>query len=396
MTSILAWLDHDEAERRRMQEVIELFREHDTVDELGIGSIRDAFSNLLFPGTSVLHTRARYFLFIPWIYLELERQKVPSAQIAARARRSEIRLINALIDGEQGEGDGVIGAVARDRLKQLPSYAYWNGLEVHGIRRYHGSIDRYHRSLDSHYLLLHEAPPSEGDEPTVSLVSNWDAGLPPRPDGLLESTKFKLTRDEALYLRERVHASVPGSLLDVFVSRARPSRRVQFPWQHPDVSKLPKALKASLELARVFSEVMNGASLLYNLMLAEKRSFDERAADYGARLEEWSGRVTVPAGWAWDEFWGVVLDVNRRVYPPTRRFVERWFEVATTKSAISKQAAARDLITDRERITKGAQARLLNRRALELWGGSSGISQLNYRWPVVERIVNDILKGTAV
>ena len=58
--------------------------------------------------------------------------------------------------------------------------------------------------------------------------------------------------------------------------------------------------------------------------------------------------------------------------------------------------AARSLITDRERITKGGQARLLNRRALELWGGSSGMSQLNYRWPVVERIVNDILRGAAL
>src|SRR5439155_203920 len=161
MPSVLAWLDHDEAERRRMQEVIELFRERDTVDELGIGSVRDAFSNLLFPGTSVLHSRARYFLFVPWIYTELERQRVPSNAIADRARRDEIRLIYALINGDEGEGSGVIGAVARDRLKQLPSYAYWNGLEILGIRLYHGSTDRYHRSLDSYYQLLREAPKSE-------------------------------------------------------------------------------------------------------------------------------------------------------------------------------------------------------------------------------------------
>ena len=43
-------------------------------------------------------------------------------------------------------------------LKQLPSYAYWNGLEILGIRLYHGSIDRYYRSLDSYYHLLREAP----------------------------------------------------------------------------------------------------------------------------------------------------------------------------------------------------------------------------------------------
>src|SRR3954463_9262121 len=141
MPSRLASRDHDGAERRRMPEVIELFRERDTVDELGIGSVRDAFSNLLFPGTSVLHSRARYLLFVPWVYCELERQHVSSAEIAARARRDEIRLIDALIRGGEGEGNGVIGAVARDRLKQLPSYAYWNGLEVLGIRLYQGSTE---------------------------------------------------------------------------------------------------------------------------------------------------------------------------------------------------------------------------------------------------------------
>lgn len=81
MASVFAWLDYDETERRRMQEAIELFREKDTVDELGIGSVRDAFSNLLFPGTSVLHTRARYLLFVPWIYRRLERAHVRSRDV---------------------------------------------------------------------------------------------------------------------------------------------------------------------------------------------------------------------------------------------------------------------------------------------------------------------------
>jgi hypothetical protein len=58
--------------------------------------------------------------------LRLERQRVPPNQIAARARRDEIRLIHALIEGGEGGGGGVIGAVVRERLKQPPSYAYWN------------------------------------------------------------------------------------------------------------------------------------------------------------------------------------------------------------------------------------------------------------------------------
>jgi Family of unknown function (DUF6361) len=37
------WLDYSERERRKMLDVVDLFREHDTRDELGIGSVRDGF-----------------------------------------------------------------------------------------------------------------------------------------------------------------------------------------------------------------------------------------------------------------------------------------------------------------------------------------------------------------
>jgi hypothetical protein len=395
MPSVFAWLDHDEAERRRMQEVIELFRERDTVDELGIGSVRDAFSNLLFPGTSVLHTRARYLLFVPWIYRRLERQHVSSAQVAVKARRDEIRLIYSLIEGGEGEGSGVIGAVARDQLKQLPSYAYWNALEVLGIRLYHGSGDRYHRSLDGFYRLLQDTPKAEGGEPVDGPLPNWDSGLPLPPDDLLETACFDLTLDEALYLRERIHAAAPGTLFDLFVSRPRPARNVPFAWNHRDAQKLPKAVEQSLRLARVFSECMHGASLLYNLMLAEERPLVRETEDYRARLGVWAEGLVVPSGWTWDEFWAVALLSNPRIPATTRLFVERWFELAAGSNGIADDPSPRALIRDRERITKGSQARLHNRRALELWGGSSGAGQLSYRWPVVQRLVNDVLKGVA-
>ena len=58
MTSTFGWLDTDSEQRRRMLEVVDLFKEEGTVDELGIGSIRDALADSLFPGTSDLHTQA--------------------------------------------------------------------------------------------------------------------------------------------------------------------------------------------------------------------------------------------------------------------------------------------------------------------------------------------------
>ncbi len=54
MPSTFAWVDFDETSRRTMLDVIEKFRDQDTVDELGLGTIRDALSNYFFPGTSTI------------------------------------------------------------------------------------------------------------------------------------------------------------------------------------------------------------------------------------------------------------------------------------------------------------------------------------------------------
>jgi hypothetical protein len=91
MASSFGWLDYSERERRQMLDVIDLFREKETRDELGIGMVRDVFADMLFPGTSTIQTRARYFLFVPWVYWGLERRRVGSARIAAEARKREVK-----------------------------------------------------------------------------------------------------------------------------------------------------------------------------------------------------------------------------------------------------------------------------------------------------------------
>src|ERR1017187_2196566 len=68
VTSTFAWLDFSDRDRKRAMDVVDLFREDETRDELGIGVIRDAISDRLFPGTSTIQTRIRYFLFIPWLF----------------------------------------------------------------------------------------------------------------------------------------------------------------------------------------------------------------------------------------------------------------------------------------------------------------------------------------
>jgi hypothetical protein len=73
LTSALTWLAYSDHDRQKMMNAIQLFREPGTLGELGIGTVRDAFADRLFPGTSTIQTRARYY-FVPWLYLNLERK----------------------------------------------------------------------------------------------------------------------------------------------------------------------------------------------------------------------------------------------------------------------------------------------------------------------------------
>jgi len=44
MTSALTWLDVSAEQQRRVREILRLFEEPGTRDELGIGPVRDSFS----------------------------------------------------------------------------------------------------------------------------------------------------------------------------------------------------------------------------------------------------------------------------------------------------------------------------------------------------------------
>lgn len=393
MTSSFGWLDFSDADRRVALEVIDLFREKGTVDELGIGTVRDAIANLLFPGTSTIMTRARYYLFIAWIYQRHEGRKTPSNEIAQRARRDEIQLIEALIAG--GESRGVIGIDARAKLKRIPSTVYWQGMGVLGIRRYPGSMDSYHRSLDRSYRREDSVLRGDHNEIVAGGPSvNWDPHLPDVPGDMLKNSTLQLTRHEAQYLRECWIQAAPHSLMSFLVDREADGGDAEYPWEHDLYNQFPAALQQQVRHAREFSQVMHGAALLYNLMLAEKSANPEWVDGYRDRFGEWVGAVTGRMDelqrWDRQHFWGMVDGTGVGIPGGTRLFVDTWLDLALTgePARLRQLASARTLLSHRERSLKGKLARLQNQRALDLWQGASFARPLEYRW---SRPVRDIL-----
>jgi hypothetical protein len=399
VASSFSWLDYSEHERRKMLDVIHLFQEKDTRDELGIGAVRDAFADLLFPGTSTIQTRARYFLFVPWMYLSLERRKVASNAVARKARDEETALIDVLARSDDAQG--TIGVLARRNLKRLPSNIYWQGLGRWGIRLFPGSQDQYHRSLDLFYSGNERPQKNDDGEPVDGhVLRNWHPGLPPTPKDFPRNVSLRLTGSEARYLRERILTRVPRSMLAFLVDAGQSGASSGFPWSLPELSDFPPHIREQLEHARNFSDSIHGAALLYNLMLAEEVRQQDLTEEYGDRLHEWASSLALRGGElrSWDRrrFWEIVEQGNQHLRLPTRHFVDRWLDLTILNMDATDVAAdksARQLIHDRERQLKRGQARLDNIRARELWNEEAGTKQLSYRWPVAQTIIQDIVAG---
>ena len=107
------------------------------------------FADMLFPGTSTIQTRARYFLFVPWIYGWSGGRRFRSD--CDGSTRGEVALTDPIVGSE--DSDGVFGKRSRRNLKRLPSSVYWQGLSTWGIRLFPGSQAQYHRSLDGYIVL---------------------------------------------------------------------------------------------------------------------------------------------------------------------------------------------------------------------------------------------------
>jgi Family of unknown function (DUF6361) len=400
LTSSFGWVDYSERDKRLMTEVIDVFGEHETRDEFGIGTIRDALSDLFFPGTNTMQTRAKYFLFVPWIYTALEKKGVRSSDVAARARQDEVALIRALM--ESGLSDGVIGRYSQERLQRLPSNIYWLGLGLWAIRRWPGGQTDYHQSLDAFYARLGMTVRNDDEEAVDGARRNWDT-LPSTPAGFPTGATFDLSADEALYLRDKIVLHCRDSLLAWLVLNGtswEPSE-TRYAWEHPQLGEFPPATQTHLEQARSLSLAMHGAALIYNLHLARLTKNEELANEYAGAVERWSELIDAELRpsldlWKLPELWHLVTGINPRVSPQARRFVERWvrhIETTQPASGLADSSEVLRLLRTREVALKGRRARLSHEDARQGWSEHAGIGRLEYRWPVAQQIALDILSG---
>ena len=399
MESTLTWLDLTVSDRDKMRRVLDLFKEQGTVDEMGLGSLRDILSDALFPGTSYIQTRLRYVLFIPWIYRRLESGKVGSADVARQARKAETDLIESLAHGEDAEG--VIGVRARDSLARLPSSVYWSALVRWRIFRHPQSQGWYHanfaRLADGH------DPAGRSDDPGVvwTRKPSWHPRLPETPELFPREASFALTRNEADFLRGRLEKQCAGTLLG-WLAHKRSDAPAEHFWDDPDAGRASEEIRDTVELARRFSLHVQGIPLLYNLLLAERRHADHDGDgalidQYRAELAEWADSEAGENIHEPHVLWAFAARCGGRVPGPQRCFVEAWSKgiAGADPDKVAEDHRLRRLVEDRERQLKGPRARLVNPNRLLDWNGRAGVGRMDFRWIRVRQILIDLHRGLA-
>jgi hypothetical protein len=395
MPSTIGWLDTTHEQQRVARELVELFMQPESRDELGIAQIRDVLSNWLFPGTSVLQARARYFVLVPWCYQVAEdrKRRKPALDLRATARDVQRDMLDVM-KRDHPDADGLIGKQLGRRVKGLPSDLFWSGLETFDIHRSDLEVPR-------------ENPRDEGEvtELASRTPTQWDPNVPKKPKDFPHTVPYGLDMSaaEAEWLAERMrngreHTYLAHLLtLDPHIVTAAPT-----PWDVPT-----ERVFVELGHASRFSHVMHGASLIYNLLLAQRYQAtteltrldgDDLVDDYAAQIEEWALTTDGSNGTQGWDFLGFREDVaqrNPRISRRTWDFVSAWVGMVDKMgpSAAARSQAAAELIARREQ-RKGSKSRLSgNVRMLDSWGGASGTGRLSYRWATIQTLVEDINGG---
>ncbi|SPK72674.1 conserved protein of unknown function [Cupriavidus taiwanensis] len=175
-------------------------------DEIGFLQLHQGYADLLFPGTSVLQTRLRYALFVPWMYKSL-RARPPKGNIAHAVRDAERRLVLRLLKGPEHapEKRGVIGRDSPNHVSnQPPSVIYWGALGVWGLLRRKDGVRHYSRAEVLHGISRGKVVRDDDGTPLAELIEPFNE-LPPIPEDWDADSEigFDLSLPERKFFRER-------------------------------------------------------------------------------------------------------------------------------------------------------------------------------------------------
>ena len=155
----LGYIHSNREEQTRVMQVLKMTSESVALDELGIGRIRDAFSDRMFPGISTLQKHIKYFSLMPQLYRKAtEKRYNRISEVKTEIIRLERIMTKNLCEGSTDTrgiiGSEVINKPGNNYVKYDPAYIYNTGLLTFGILR----SPQLYELIYSTSNALHNAP----------------------------------------------------------------------------------------------------------------------------------------------------------------------------------------------------------------------------------------------
>ncbi len=386
----LGWIDFSKNERDDMLSVLDSLSEKGTLDELGIAPVRDGFSDLFFPGTSTLQTRAKYFFLIPYACVELaETENLTPRNAYSRLYELERKTAESL-QSHQPDEKGVIGGsfVARkDWIKRPPSTLYWAGLRRYGIFNSDCSLSEYLKILcetkrNKEILKLTEN--CRGGEERDDNDA-WHTGALrffniPRPEKIADAAvTIKLTKTEADFLKERIFVSTRGSLLAYLLKNRGEAMNCENFRQLSEIID-DEELKCDMAMAVRFSDFTYVLRVAYNLVVSKDKNDEALRA-----MNELSGDLNGIADIDFDMIF-LRLKLNN---DGLKKFLSRAKEAMRAGNV----EELKKIVTAREKSIKGAaRAKTLN--ADEAYADKWFCGhELEYRFSNAMNILRDVFEA---
>lgn len=388
----IGWIDFSKEHRNKVISVMHLLTEPETLDELGIGIIRDAFSYFFFPGTSTIQTRAKYFLIVPYLLYELERQKPSNAdEFISKLHDQETKFIDILKNS--GE-EGIIGSSAGAELKRKPSDVYWNGIKTYRIfTEERMSIYDYAKvicSLQTGKQKLRDqgrirAKDDEVDGDDKDAVSAELLGrfwkLPDIPERWKDNLSIKLSKQEAAYLKNQIVSTCPDSMLSYILKENDSDFLAIKEFDHIAgiQDRLSPGLKSQYLRAKHFADFIYGTHLRYNMILSKGESYD-----VVKMWDHWKVGIIEHAS----------INLNL-ILPMLGRNMKLYRFLCDCQLAMQQDDIERldQLVLKREIDLKGKARSKLHNRDDFAYKGWVGINKLQYRLSNAQKLVKDIFNG---
>ena len=385
----IGFIDYSREERNRILSTLRMLEERSALDELGIGVIRDAYADKLFPGISTLQTRAKYFVLIPYIFQtakeRAEKGTLQNARVMLQWVNEREDLLVETLKNHSSNTNGIIGINAfqqKRSVKIKPSTIYWNGLRTLGIlRRNDASI------YDVCKLICSSANRKIGME-TQTDGESFDDPTAMRQDSMLflpihsgydyfKNAGIELTVSEAEFLKECIlRSSVTSqSLMGFFIREGILCDRLD---SVPE-DKLPSGIREDYLLAKDFARFIYGAHLRYNVIFSEGadtamiQEFDSWRDEFlssSFSLEAVLGNVSCPPNLAY--------------------FCQKFLESVKENDL----PAMDELIVEREKSIKTTRAKLRKPEEYQ-YDPRYPVHhyKLDYRFSTAKVILQDILTG---